>query len=86
VIAVTTVVIEELTMCLGIPSKVVEVLDGYAGQLALVEGAQRKINIGMLDDPPAPETWVLIHMGFRARDRRRGRRGRGDAWPGDDGS
>jgi len=79
--------LEELTMCLGIPGKVVEVLDGYAGQLALVdvEGAQRKINIGMLDDPPAPETWVLIHMGFRARDRRRGRRGRGDAWPGDDG-
>lgn len=50
-------------MCLGIPGKVVEVLDGYAGQLALVdvEGAQRKINIGMLDDPHAPETWVLIH-------------------------
>lgn len=49
-----------------IPGKVIEVLDGYAGRLALVdvEGAQRKINIGMLHDPPAPETWVLIHIGF----------------------
>lgn len=75
-------------MSLGVPGKVGEVLDGYAHQLALidVEGAQRKINTGMLDDPPAPETWVLIHMGFRARDRRRGRRDRRDTWRGDDGS
>lgn len=53
-------------MCLGIPGRVVEVLDGYAGQLALVdvEGAQRQVNIGMLDAPPDPQDWVLIHMGF----------------------
>ncbi len=39
-------------MCLGIPGQVVEMLAGYAGQLALidVEGAQRKVNIGMLED------------------------------------
>lgn len=53
-------------MCLGIPGRVVEVLDGYADQLALVdvEGAQRNINIGMLDDVPASGDWILIHMGF----------------------
>jgi hydrogenase assembly chaperone HypC/HupF len=54
-------------MCLGIPGQVVEMLAGYGGQLALVdvEGARRKVNIGMLEgDPPASGQWVLIHMGF----------------------
>lgn len=54
-------------MCLGIPGQVVEMLAGYAGQLALidVEGAQRKVNIGMLEDQSLePGDWVLIHMGF----------------------
>ena len=38
-------------MCLGIPGQVIELLDGYGGQLALVDvsGAPRKINIGMLE-------------------------------------
>ncbi|MDJ0346486.1 carbamoyltransferase HypF [Streptomyces sp. H10-C2] len=53
-------------MCLGIPGRVVEIVEGYAGQLALVdvEGAQRLVNIGMLDDPPSGGDWVLLHMGF----------------------
>ncbi|MEO6604460.1 MAG: HypC/HybG/HupF family hydrogenase formation chaperone [Aeromicrobium sp.] len=53
-------------MCLGIPGRVVEIVEGFADQLALVdvEGAQRRINIGMLDDPPAAGDWILIHMGF----------------------
>lgn len=56
-------------MCLGIPGRVVELVDGYAGQLAMVDvqGATRRINLGMLDpdQPPAqPGTWVIIHMGF----------------------
>jgi hydrogenase assembly chaperone HypC/HupF len=53
-------------MCLGIPGRVVEMLPGYGDQLALVdvEGAVRKVNIGMLDEPPEPGQWVLIHMGF----------------------
>lgn len=53
-------------MCLGIPGRVVEVVEGFADQLALVdvEGAQRRINIGMLDDPPKSGDWILIHMGF----------------------
>lgn len=59
-------------MCLGIPGRVVRLLDGYGGQLALVdvEGRERKVNIGMLEDPDggnaalAPGDWVVIHMGF----------------------
>lgn len=54
-------------MCLGIPGQVVEMVEGYGGQLALVdvEGAQRKVNIGMLDDQELePGDWVLLHMGF----------------------
>ncbi|WP_028265798.1 HypC/HybG/HupF family hydrogenase formation chaperone [Arthrobacter sp. MA-N2] len=54
-------------MCLGIPGQVIELLDGYGNQLALVDvaGVHRKINIGLLDDGPLePGSWVLIHMGF----------------------
>ncbi len=53
-------------MCLGIPGRVIGLLDGYNGQLALVDvaGAERKVNIGMLDEILEPGDWVLIHMGF----------------------
>ena len=56
-------------MCLGIPGQVIEMLEGYGGQLALVDvsGAARKINIGMLEldqQNLAPGDWVPIHMGF----------------------
>ena len=54
-------------MCLGIPGQVVRMLEGYGGQLALVDvaGDCRKVNIGMLPDETfAPGDWVIIHMGF----------------------
>jgi hydrogenase expression/formation protein HypC len=54
-------------MCLGIPGRVVEVLDGNAGMLATVDvlGAVRPVNLGMLEDMAVePGQWVLIHMGF----------------------
>ena len=54
-------------MCLGIPGRVVELVDGYAGQLALVDvlGKERRINIGMLEDEQVCSgDWILIHMGF----------------------
>lgn len=54
-------------MCLGIPGRVVKVLDGNAGMLALVDvlGAERPVNLGMLEDPAVePGQWVLLHMGF----------------------
>jgi hydrogenase expression/formation protein HypC len=54
-------------MCLGIPGQVVRMLEGYGGQLALVDvaGQERKVNVGMLPDETF-ETgdWVIIHMGF----------------------
>ncbi len=57
-------------MCLGIPGRLVEVLPGNAGMLALVDvlGARRPINLGMLEDDAMqavqPGQWLLIHMGF----------------------
>jgi hydrogenase assembly chaperone HypC/HupF len=53
-------------MCLGIPGRVVEMVPGFGDQLALVEvqGAGRRVNIGLLDQPPEPGQWVLIHMGM----------------------
>ena len=53
-------------MCLGIPGRVVSRVEGYGDQLAMVdvEGAVRQVNIGLLDAPPPPGQWVLIHMGF----------------------
>lgn len=53
-------------MCLGIPGQVVEMVDGFSDQLALVDvvGAQRRVNVGMLEEAVSPGDWVLIHMGF----------------------
>ena len=54
-------------MSLGIPGQVVEKVEGYGGQLALVdvEGARSKVNIGMLEDQNLePGDWIVIYMGF----------------------
>lgn len=57
-------------MCLGIPGRVVEKVEGYGGQLAMVDvlGGHRRVNIAMLTDAEqaalAPGEWVVIHMGF----------------------
>jgi len=54
-------------VCLGIPGQVVQMLEGYGGQLALVDvaGEQRKVNVGMLPEQTfGPGDWVIIHMGF----------------------
>jgi hydrogenase expression/formation protein HypC len=57
-------------MCLGIPGRLVEKVEGYGGQLALVDvlGQQRRVNLGMLEDADqtalTPGEWVIIHMGF----------------------
>jgi hydrogenase expression/formation protein HypC len=51
-------------MCLGIPGRIVEVLDG--GDVALVDvaGVVREINLGILDGPVEPGSYILIHSGF----------------------
>lgn len=54
-------------MCLGIPGRVIGMLDGYGDQLALVDvaGEARKVNIGMLPGETfGAGDWVIIHMGF----------------------
>ncbi|MFZ2173167.1 MAG: HypC/HybG/HupF family hydrogenase formation chaperone [Rhodococcus sp. (in: high G+C Gram-positive bacteria)] len=55
-------------MCLGIPGRVVRMLEGYGNQLALVDvvGEERRVNIGMLDDGVSLSAgdWIIIHMGF----------------------
>jgi hydrogenase expression/formation protein HypC len=54
-------------MCLGIPGRVVSMVEGFGDQLAMVDvvGVERRVNIGMLEDQRlAPGDWVLIHMGF----------------------
>ncbi|MEY8017176.1 HypC/HybG/HupF family hydrogenase formation chaperone [Mycobacterium servetii] len=53
-------------MCLGIPGRIVEITDA-ANYLAKVDvsGVQRTISVRLLeDDPPAPDDWVLVHVGF----------------------
>lgn len=52
-------------MCLGIPAQLVGGETGHP-DLAVVDmgGVTRVINIGLLDEPPAPGLWVLVHMGF----------------------
>ena len=54
-------------MCLAIPGEVVEMVEGFNDQLALVDvvGVKRKINIGLLEhEGVSPGDWVLIHVGF----------------------
>ena len=54
-------------MCLGIPGRVIAMIEGYGGQLALVDvaGEQRPVNVGMLPEETFSQgDWVIIHMGF----------------------
>ena len=54
-------------MCLAIPGKVVELLEGTGRRLAMVDlvGVTREVDIGLLDDaPPDVGDWVLVHVGF----------------------
>src|SRR5690348_11598851 len=53
-------------MCLAIPGKIVEVVEG-SPTVGTVEvaGVRRKVDLGLLrDDMPKPGEWVLIHVGF----------------------
>lgn len=54
-------------MCLGIPGKIVEMVD-QSKDLAKVEvaGVRRNVNIGLLqgDEHPDLGDYVLIHVGF----------------------
>ena len=53
-------------MCLAIPGKIVELLDGERDTAVIdVLGVRRRIDLGLLaDNPPIKGDWVLIHVGF----------------------
>jgi hydrogenase expression/formation protein HypC len=53
-------------MCLGIPGQVIEFLPDQPDLAKVdVSGVRRVINVGLLlDSPPGPGDWVLIHVGF----------------------
>ena len=53
-------------MCLAIPGKIIE-MDSQNAHLAVVDvvGVRRRVDLGLLlDEPPVPGDWVLIHVGF----------------------
>ena len=52
-------------MCLGIPARITGGETGHP-DLAAVDmgGVTRVVNIGLLDEPPRPGDWILVHMGF----------------------
>jgi len=53
-------------MCLAIPGRIVEISPvNRDSALVDVVGVRRRVDLGLLlDDPPAPGEWVLIHVGF----------------------
>ena len=53
-------------MCLGIPGKILEIIDESSGMAAvMVSGARRKVSISLLEEEGvAPDDWVLVHAGF----------------------
>jgi len=52
-------------MCLSLPGRVVELVASN-DQLAVVEvaGARRTVNVAMLERPPGPGDWLVVHAGF----------------------
>lgn len=55
-------------MCLGIPARVIEVVDRDGGLARVdVSGVRREISVALIDEPAAPINpgdWVLVHVGF----------------------
>ena len=51
-------------MCLAIPGQVVELAPGAHLATVEVSKVRRTINVDLLEPPPAPGEWVLIHVGF----------------------
>ena len=52
-------------MCLGIPAQLVAGETGHPDLVvAEVGGMPRTVNVGLLDERPAPGDWILVHMGF----------------------
>ncbi|MGE0127785.1 MAG: HypC/HybG/HupF family hydrogenase formation chaperone [Blastocatellales bacterium] len=51
-------------MCLAIPGRIIEMVDGASGIAKVdVSGVRRNVNIALLDDAGVGD-YVLIHVGF----------------------
>jgi hydrogenase expression/formation protein HypC len=51
-------------MCLGIPAQIIELTDHPHLVRAEVFGAERQINVGLIEEGVEVGEWVLIHVGF----------------------
>lgn len=52
-------------MCIGIPGRVIEVAGAPPGMAQVdVQGVRRSVGTLLLESPPAPGDWVLVHLGF----------------------
>lgn len=53
-------------MCLGIPGRIVAITDAVECLAKVdVSGVTRTISVRLLEDAlPAPDDWVLVHVGF----------------------
>lgn len=51
-------------MCLGLPAQVRRDGDHPDLVIADVAGAERSVNVALLEQRPAPGDWIMIHMGF----------------------
>jgi hydrogenase expression/formation protein HypC len=51
-------------MCLGIPGRVVDAVEGHDLAQVEVAGVVREINLSLLDGPWVQGEYVLIHSGF----------------------
>ena len=49
-------------MCLGIPAKIVEIMNSAAGRVETA-GVARDISLQLIEDPQVGD-WVLIHAGY----------------------
>ncbi len=54
------------TTCLTIPARIVEISSDQPNSAIVdVMGVRRRVDMALLqDDPPRPDEWVLIHVGF----------------------
>ena len=51
-------------MCLAIPGRVASIDAGTRLASVDVMGVRREVSVDLLDDVPAVDDWVLIHVGF----------------------
>lgn len=52
-------------MCVGVPGRVIEVPSEPPGTARVdVQGVRRSVGTLLLEQPPAPGDWVLVHLGL----------------------